>query len=185
MHVICISISKSFAAIRSPGRPGPPFPSLGSSMILPMGVFSLFPRVGASQAREFQMATTTPSKNCPNDILHRYLHFFPQNPPNPVFFWSVFACFCNVFLQNTVIYTFVATRPFQNIIFTMFPIPLSPQTLEKNAIYQFFHVPMPLANSNIYTKNPSKTLFFKVFFVYMFELASGIGTWKNWRKQCK
>ena len=28
---------------------------------------------------------------------------------------------------------------------------------------QFFHLPMPLANSNIYTKNRSKTLFFAVF----------------------
>ena len=26
---------------------------------------------------------------------------------------------------------------------------------------------------------------FEGFFVYMFELASGIGTWKNWRKLCK
>ena len=56
MHVICISISKSFAAIRSPGRPGPRFPPLGSSQWV---LFSLFPCVGASQAREFQIATTT------------------------------------------------------------------------------------------------------------------------------
>ena len=39
VHVICISISKSFAAIRSPGRPWPRFPS--------------------PPAREFQIATTT------------------------------------------------------------------------------------------------------------------------------
>ena len=29
---------------------------------------------------------------------------------------------------------------------------------------QFFHVPMPVANSNIYIRNPSKTLFLTVFF---------------------
>ena len=48
--------------------------------------------------------------------------------------------------------------------FTMFPIPLSPQTLENSAIYTvFFNFsmwPMPLANSNIHTKNHSKTLFY-------------------------
>ena len=49
----------------------------------------------------------------------------------------------------------------------MFPIPSFPQILENTAIYtlQFFHVPMPLANSNTYTKNPSKTLFFTMFSV--------------------
>ena len=147
-------------------------------------------------------------------------------------FWSVFACFCNVFLQ------FVAIKPFQNIFFIMCLIPFFPQTLENTANWtyiqkkdrkilqthcfwqcfhnvfrkkrrnwhvfrhrigpknwflqcfqgsgiqkpfnslissnpwkhrylhcflQFFHVPMPLANSNIYTKNPSKTLLCSVF----------------------
>ena len=34
-------------------------------------------------------------------------------------------------------------------------------------------------------KNTEKNNVLDGFFVYMFELASGIGTWKNWRKQCK
>ena len=44
--------------------------------------------------------------------------------------------------------------------FTMFPIPLSPQTLENTTIYTVFFSFSMLANSNIYTKNHSKTLFF-------------------------
>ena len=42
--------------------------------------------------------------------------FSTKSSKSPVF-WHVFACFCNVFLESTVIYTFVAIRPFQNIIF--------------------------------------------------------------------
>ena len=60
MYVICISISKSFAAIRSPGRPGLRFPRcLGSSQWV---LFYLFPPVGTSQAREFEIATTTTTR---------------------------------------------------------------------------------------------------------------------------
>ena len=50
------------------------------------------------------------------------------------------------------------------LIFTMFPIPLSPQTLENAAIYTVFFNFSMLANSNIYTKNPSKTMFFQCFY---------------------
>ena len=55
---------------------------------------------------------------------------------------------------------------------------------------QFFHVPMPLANSNIYTKNRSKTLFFSVFLhffrqkrrnLHVFRLKVGP---KHWFLQC-
>ena len=65
--VLCIFISNSFAAIRSPGRPGPRFPPPpGSfqwvllSLFPPVEAsqareFSLFPHVGASQAREFSL----------------------------------------------------------------------------------------------------------------------------------
>ena len=37
-----------------------------------------------------------------------------------------------------------------------------------HSFLQFFHVPMPLANSNIYTKNRSKTLFFFSAFLHFF-----------------
>ena len=78
--------------------------------------------------------------------------------------WSVFACFCNVFLQNTEIYTFVAIKPFQNSCLQCFQFPLSPQTLENAAIYTVFFNFSMLVNSNIYTKNPSKTLFCQCFY---------------------
>ena len=48
----------------------------------------------------------------------------------------------------------------------MLPIPLSPQPLKIplfTCFLQFFHVPMPVANSNIYIRNPSKTFFDSVF----------------------
>ena len=51
------------------------------------------------------------------------------------------------------------------LIFTMFPRPLSPQTLENAAIYIVFFNFSMLANSNIYTKNPSKALFFQCFYI--------------------
>ena len=35
-----------------------------------------------------------------------------------------------------------------------------------NCFLQFFHVPMPLANSSIYTKNPSKTFFSQCFYIF-------------------
>ena len=114
MHVICISISKSFAAVRSPSRLGPRFPPpLGSSQWV---LFYLFPFVGASQAREFQKATmTTPRKTVQTTFCTVICIFF--SPSKSRVFWSVIACFCNVFLQNTVSYKFVAIKPFQNIIF--------------------------------------------------------------------
>ena len=104
-------------------------------------------------------------KNCPNNIFRRYLHVFPQNPPN--LFFNVLACFCNGFLQNRIIYTFVAVNPFQNIMSYNVSNSLTSPNLWRYrylpCFLQFFHVPMLLANSNINTRNPSKTLFFTVF----------------------
>ena len=42
-----------------------------------------------------------------------------------------------------------------------------------HCLLQFFHVPMPLANSNIYTQNPSKPLFFVQCF-YMFSVKNAV-----------
>ena len=96
-----------------------------------------------------------------------YLHFFLQNLRNPVFFLNVFACFCNGFLQGTAIYTFVAVKPFQSIMFNHVSNSLISPNLRKyrslQYFLQFFHVPLPLANSTIYAKYPFKTLFFTVF----------------------
>ena len=55
---------------------------------------------------------------------------------------------------------------------------------------QFFHVPMPLANSNIYTKNRSKTLFFAVFLHFFRQKRRNLKVFrlkvgpKHWFLQC-
>ena len=55
---------------------------------------------------------------------------------------------------------------------------------------QFFHVPMPLANSNIYTKNRSKTLFFAVFYIFVRQKRRNLHVFrlkvgpKHWFLQC-
>ena len=76
----------------------------------------------------------------------------------------MFACFCNVFLHGNLHICRHKTVP--KLIFTMFPSPLSPQTLENAAIYTVFFNFSMLANSNIYTKNPSKHCFFSVFTMF-------------------
>ena len=120
--------------------------------------FSLFPPLEALQAAEFQIAR------------QRRL----DSPPNPVFFECVFHVFANGFLQSTVLYTFVAIKTGRKTsCSTMLPIPLSPQPLKNTAInsvfFNFFHVPIPVANSNIYNKKIlPKTLFFDSVFSPMF-----------------
>ena len=47
---------------------------------------------------------------------------------------NVFACFCNGFLQSTVIYTSVAIKPFQSIMFYNVS---NPQTLEHTLLPVF------------------------------------------------
>ena len=80
----------------------------------------------------------------------------------------MFACFYNVFLQNTVIYTFVAIKPFQNIynFIQCFQLPYLPKPL-KTPLFTLFSSIFPCSNAagqlkHIY-KKPSKTLFFTVF----------------------
>ena len=53
----------------------------------------------------------------------------------------MFACFCkfcNGFFQSAIIYTFVAIKPFQNIMFYHVPSRLSPQNFENTAIHSVF-----------------------------------------------
>ena len=72
-------------------------PLLGT---LPMGAFYLFPRVGASQAREFQIAaTTTPRKTVQTTFCTVSCIFFHKILQIPCF-WKCVACFCNVFLLH-------------------------------------------------------------------------------------
>ena len=61
----------------------------------PKDAFFTFPPVGASQAREVQIATTTtPRKTVQTTFCTVIYILFPQNPPNPMFF----ECVC-MFLQ--------------------------------------------------------------------------------------
>ena len=127
-------------------------PPLG---ILPMGAFLSFPPRGGLPSWGISNGHDDDAqKNCPNDIF-TVICIFPQNPPNPVFFEVSLHVFCNAFLQNTVIYTFVAIKPFQNILFYNVSNSLvSPNPWKHRYLHcflQFYHVPMPLANSNIYT----------------------------------
>ena len=87
MHVLCISISKSFTAIRSPGRQGHDFPPVGPSQWV---LFSLFPPLMDSQAREFQIAAMIflplGSGILPMDALFTF-------PPAGAFQWVLFSLF--------------------------------------------------------------------------------------------
>ena len=70
-----------FEKLRSHPQPGPSrtmiSPPLGSSQWV---LFYLFPRVGAPpKLGNFEYDDDAQKS-------HRYLHFFPQNTPNPVFF---------------------------------------------------------------------------------------------------
>ena len=80
--------------------------------------FSLFPPLEALQAAEFQIAR------------QRRL----DSPPNPVFFECV-PCFCNGFLQSTVLYTL---KPVENIMFDNASNSLISPTVENTAIYSVF-----------------------------------------------
>ena len=113
--------------------------------------FSLFPPLEALQAAEFQIAR------------QRRL----DSPPNPVFFECV-----SMFLQwfpskhGTLHFCRHKTGR-KHHVRQCFQFPYLPNRWKYRYLQcflQFFHVPMPVANSNIYIRNPSKTLFLTVFF---------------------
>ena len=96
-------------------------------------------------------------------------HIYKKSFKNIVFFYSVFTMFS---VENTVIYHVFRYKVgpkhwflqcFQGSgIKKTFNSLISPNPWTHRYLHcflQFFHVPMPLANSNIYTKNPSKTVF--------------------------
>ena len=87
---------KSFAAIRSTGRPGP-------RGILPMGFSLLFLPVGAPQARDVQIATTTTPRKTVQTTFCTITCIFFHKIDQTRCFLNVFARFCNGFLQSTVI----------------------------------------------------------------------------------
>ena len=94
-------------------------------------------------------------KNCPNNIARRYLHVYPQNPPKQWFpskHSNLHIC------RNKTVPKHRVLKCFQ---FPYLPKPLKIPLFK--LFSSIFHVPMPLANSNIYTRNPSETFFHCVF----------------------
>ena len=128
--------------------------------------------VEASQAREFSLGGIFtflfPPPSWEFSLLAPVELPFPRRDSNGIFTFppcGIFTCFfecvsmCNGFLQSTVLFV-LSHKTGQNIK-TMLPI-LSPFTAIYS-VFQFFHVQCR-ANSNIYIRNPSKTLLLTVFF---------------------
>ena len=68
-------------------------------------LFSLFPSVGASQAREFQIATTRTPRKTVQTTFCTVIYIFSDKIAQIPCFYHVFACFCNGFLQNSNLHT--------------------------------------------------------------------------------
>ena len=117
-------------------------PPLGASQWVLYYIFSIlfhsFP-LGASQAREFQIATTTTPRKTVQTTFRTVTCIFSRKSSKSRVSWIVFPCFCNVFLQNTAIYTFVTIKAFQNIMFVQcFQFPCFRKPFENTAIYTVF-----------------------------------------------
>ena len=166
------------------------FPPVGApqarefSLFPPVGApqareFSLFPPVGASQAREFSLFPAVTASQAMEFSLFPPLEALQaaefqiarqrrlDSPPNPVFFECV-----SMFLQwfpskhGTLHFCRHKTGR-KHHVRQCFQFPYLPNRWKYRYLQcflQFFHVPMPVANSNIYIRNPSKTLFLTVFF---------------------
>ena len=90
-------------------------------------------------------------------VRNRYcLHFSPPLGLSTLgnFKFSPRGGFPSQGISNTFQFPYYLPKPLKIPLFTVF--------------FQFFHVPMALANSNIDTRNPSKTLFFTVFLLQSF-----------------
>ena len=98
-------------------------------------------------------------------------NIYTKNQSKTFFLFSVFTM-CSV--ENTVIYAVFGIKSVQDSCFCSVFKALASKNVQSispnpwkhrylHCFLQFFHVPMPLANSNIYTKNPSNTLIFPVF----------------------
>ena len=154
----------------------PLFPPVGApqarefSLFPPVGApqareFSLFPPVTASQAMEFSLFPPFEALQAAEFQIARQRRL--DSPPNPVFFECV-----SMFLQwfpskhGTLHFCRHKTGR-KHHVRQCFQFPYLPNRWKYRYLQcflQFFHVPMPVANSNIYIRNPSKTLFLTVFF---------------------
>ena len=127
--------------------------------------FSLFPAVTASQAMEFSLFPPLEAFQAAEFQIARQRRL--DSPPNPVFFECV-----SMFLQwfpskhGTLHFCRHKTGR-KHHVRQCFQFPYLPNRWKYRYLQcflQFFHVPMLVANSNIYIRNPSKTLFLTVFF---------------------
>ena len=128
--------------------------------------------MGASQAREFQIATTTtPRKTVQTTFCIVICIFFSTKSAKSRVFWSVFVCFCNFFLQNTEIYTFVAIKPFQNIIFYNVSNSLISPKPMKTPLFTLFSSIFPCSMAagqlkHIYKKSFQNIVFYTFFTMF-------------------
>ena len=140
--------------------------------------FSLFPPVGASQAREFWLFPAVTASQAMEFWLLSPLEALQaaefeiarqrrlDSPPNPVFFECV-----SMFLQwfpskhGTLHFCRHKTGR-KHHVRQCFQFPYLPNRWKYRYLQcflQFFHVPMPVANSNIYKKSFQNIVFDSVF----------------------
>ena len=138
------------------------FPPVGASQARE---FSLFPAVTASQAMEFSLFPPLEALQAAEFQIARQRRL--DSPPNPVFFECV-----SMFLQwfpskhGTLHFCRHKTGR-KHHVRQCFQFPYLPNRWKYRYLQcflQFFHGPMPVANSNIYIRNPSKPWFLTVFF---------------------
>ena len=166
VHVICISISK--IASQPSAAQAVQGHDLGSSQWL---LFYLFPRVGASQAREFQIAMTTTPRKTVQTTFCTVICIFSTKSSKSQFFLKCVCMFLQCFPSKhgpTVIYKFVAIKPFQNIIlYNVSNSPCLPKPL-KPPLFALFYSIFPCSNAagqlkHTYKKSFKTIVFFTVF----------------------
>ena len=129
--------------------------------------------MGASQAREFQIATTTTPRKIVQTTFSAVTYIcFPQNPPNPV----CFECVCMILQwfpskhNNLHIITFVAIKPSRvskHHVLHCFSFPYLPKFL-KIPLFTVFSSICPCSNAacqskHIYKKSFQNSVFHNVF----------------------
>ena len=119
--------------------------------------------------------------------------FFHRILQIPCFLTCV-ACFCNVFLQDTVIYTFVAIKPFQNSFLQCFQFPCLPEPL-KTPLFTLCSSIFPCANAagqlkHIYKKSFKNIVCFQCFCIFFRQKHRNLHVFrhkvgpKHWFLQC-
>ena len=137
-------------------------PKLGNFHFSQAREFSLFPAVTASQAMEFSLFPPLEALQAAEFQIARQRRL--DSPPNPVFFECV-SMFMQWFPSKHGTSHFCRHKTGRkHHVRQCFQFPYLPNRCYLQCFLQFFHVPMPVANSNIYIRNPSKTLFLTVFF---------------------